>query len=231
MQSVLSWPLLTALIAVGAVLPVLFLRSRRSTTGEVRLRLAANPKPQSARARRAVLRRKSPGVPARFEVMDAAEFEAEVSVLLRELGYTVRPASESGLHDVDLLLETTGRKVAVQLKRCKAPVGDRSVYALFSGRIHYATHEAWLISTSEFTRKAVKLAGTTGVRLVDGAELAEWLARREERPPALPDSEPKSSARSAHSSPGRSGVPGGAEADASVHENVEGSQETPLGRA
>src|SRR5215207_11653010 len=196
MQSVLSWPHLTIIAATGAV----------------RLRLAANPRPQSARARGAVLRRKSPGVPAKFEGMDAAKFEAEVSGLLRDLGYTVRPAPQSGLHDVDLLLETTSCKVAVQLKRWNAPVGDRSVYALFTGRIHYATDEAWLITTSEFTRKAVKLAETTGVRLVDGVELAEWLVRREERSPALPKNDPKSPARSARASPERSEVTGGVKA-------------------
>jgi hypothetical protein len=231
MQSVLSWPLLTVIIGVGTVLLLLlFLRSRRST-GAVRLKLAANPKPQRVRGRVAVLLRKSPGVPAKFEGMDAAEFEAEVSGLLRDLGYTVRPAPQSGVHDVDLLLETTSRKVAVQLKRWKAPVGDRSVYALFTGRIHYATDEAWLITTSEFTRKAVKLAGTTGVRLVDGVELAEWLASRKERFSALSENDSKGPARSAHSSPGRSEFPGDAEADASVQESAEGTQETPLRRA
>ena len=232
MQSVLSWPLLTVIIGVGTVLLLmLFLRSRRSKTGAVRLKLAANPKPQSVRGRGAVLRRKSPGVPAKFEGMDAAEFEDEVSGLLRDLGYTVRPAPQSGLHDVDLLLETTSRKVAIQLKRWKAPVGDRSVYALFTGRIHYATDEAWLIATSEFTRKAVKLASTTGVRLVDGVELAEWLASRKEPFSELSKNDSKGSARSAHSSPGRSEFPGGAEADASVQESAEGTQETPLRRA
>jgi hypothetical protein len=227
-----SWPLLTVLVAVGAaLLLVLFLRSRRSATGEVRLRLAANPKPQSVRARGAVLRRRSPGVPTRFEGMNAAEFEAQVSGLLRELGYTVRPVPQSSFHDVDLLLETTSRKVAVQLKRWKAPVGDRSVYALFIGRIHYATDEAWLITTSEFTRKALKLAETTGVRLVGGVELAEWLASREGRFSALSENDSKGPTRSTRCSPGHSEVPGGAEADASVHKSAEGTQETPLGRA
>jgi len=109
-------------------------------------------------------------------------------------------------------------------------VGDRSVYALFTGRIHYATDEAWLITTSEFTRKAVKLAGTTGVRLVDGVELAEWLASRNERFSALSENASKGPARPAHSSPGRSEFPGGV-ADASVQESAEGTQETPLRRA
>ena len=198
MQSGMSWLHLTSIVAVGAVLLlVLFLRSSRST-GAVRLKLAANPRPQSVRGRVAVLLRKSPGVPARFEGMDAAEFEAEVSGLLRDLGYTVRPAPQSGLHDVDLVLETTSRKVAVQLKRWKAPVSDRSVYALFTGRIHYATDEAWLITTSEFTRKAVKLACTTGVRLVDGVELAQWLASRKERFSASSENDSKGPTRPAH---------------------------------
>ena len=163
--------------------------------------------------------------------MDAAEFEAEVSGLLRKLGYAVRPAPQSGLHDVDLLLETTGRKVAVQLKRWKAPVGDRSVYALFCGRVHYGTDEAWLITTSEFTRKAARLAGTTGVRLVDGVELAEWLtSRREEQPLAL-DEDPKPPAQPARSSPRSSESLGDAAPEVLVQdEGAEGTQETPAGR-
>ena len=107
--------------------------------------------------------------------MDAAEFEAEVVGLLRAQGYDVRTIKSSRTHDVGLILEATGRKVAVQLKRWNAPVGDRSVYALFTGRIRHGTDEAWLITTSRFTPKAAKLARTTGVRLVSGPELAGWI--------------------------------------------------------
>jgi hypothetical protein len=221
-----------AIVAVGAVLLlVLFLKSRSSVTGEVRLKPAATQAPRSVRARGTILRRKSPGFPARIEGMEVAEFEAQVSGLLRELGYAVRPAPLSGLHDVDLLLEATNRRVAVQLKRWKAPVGERSVYALFTGRIHYATDEAWLITTSEFTRKAIKLAETTGVRLVDGVELAEWLAGREEPLPAQPEIDPESPARPSRSSLGPSEGPGDAVVGASVQESTDGTRETPLGRA
>lgn len=153
--------------------------------------------------------------------MSAAEFEAQMSGLLRELGYTVRPVPQSGLHDVDLLLETTSRRVAVQLKRWRARVGDRSVYALFVGRIYYATDEAWLITTSEFTRKALKLAETTGVRLVDGVELAEWLASRKERFSASSGNDPEDPARSARCSPGHLEASAGAEADASVQKSAD----------
>jgi hypothetical protein len=179
-QDVLSWSHLPTVVAVGAVLLMLFLKFQRSATSGVRLKGAARPKPRSSWPPEAFRRRRRPGLPTRFAHMDDAEFEAEVSKLLRDLGYTVRPKPPSSIHDVDLLLEMASRRVAVQLKRWNAPVGDRSVYAAFVGRIHYGTDEAWLITTSRFTSKAVKLAKTTGVRLVDGAELAQWIEDRRE---------------------------------------------------
>jgi hypothetical protein len=177
-HGVMTWSHLPALVAVGAALLASYLGFRRSTTtGEVGARLSSSlvPKILGSLSDDALRRDGTLDLPERFERMGAAEFEAEISCLLRALGYTVRPTPPSSIHDVDLILEMAGRRVAVQLKRWKAPVGDRSVYGLFAGRIHHATHEAWLITTSRFTSRAVKLASTTGVRLVDGAELAGWL--------------------------------------------------------
>ncbi len=232
MQGIVAWPHLPALVAVCVVLLllVLFLKFQRAATGEVRWKDMALPRPRGVRARGRLAWSRSPGLPARFERMDGAEFEAEVSEVLRQLGFAVRPTPPSGVHDVDLLLETTGRRVAVQLKRWNAPVGHRSVYGLFTARIHYATDEAWLITTSRFTRKAIKLATTTGVRLIDGPELEEWLASREEHLSALPEGDRKGHARTAYASLGRSGAPGAAEAEASDQDDAKGTQETQLKR-
>ena len=174
----MTWSHLPALVAVGAALLASYLGFRRSTTtGEVGARRSSSlvPRILGSLSDDALRREGTLDLPERFERMGAAEFEAEISCLLRALGYAVRPTPPSSIHDVDLILEMAGRRVAVQLKRWKAPVGDRSVYGLFAGRIHHATHEAWLITTSRFTSRAVRLASTTGVRLVDGAELAGWL--------------------------------------------------------
>ena len=179
-HGVIAWSHLPALVAVGAALLVVYLGFRRSTTtGEVGPRSSlVVPRLLGSLFGGMVRRGRPSGVPERFERMGAAEFEAEISGLLRAFGYAVWPTPPSNIHDVDLILETTGRRVAVQLKRWNAPVGDRSVYGLFAGRIHHSTDEAWLITTSRFTPKAVRLANTTGVRLVDGAELACWLEDR-----------------------------------------------------
>ncbi len=180
-----TWAQPVAFVAVCATLIVLYLRFRPTKASAVRLRGAAGPKVRSGWPWGTFWQGKSSVLPERFERMDDAEFEVEVSRILRDLGYSVRPTPPSNIQDVDLLLQQTSCRVAVQLKRWNALVGHRSVYGLFTGRIHYGTDEAWLITTSRFTPKALKLAETTGVRLVDGAELAEWLdARREEGKPA-----------------------------------------------
>ena len=49
--------------------------------------------------------------------MGAAEFEAELSGVLRPLGYAVRPSPLSDIHDVDLILETTGGGAAEAVAR------------------------------------------------------------------------------------------------------------------
>jgi hypothetical protein len=191
-------PRLAAFAAVGALVLLLYLWLRPAKTGEVRLRGVASPRTQRRWARGAFQWRRVVSLPEKFERMDSGEFEAVVSELLRGLGYTVRPTPPSNIQDVDLLLQTTGCRVAVQLKRWNAPVGDRSVYGLFTGRIHYGTDEAWLITTSRFTPKALKLAETTGVRLVDGDELAEWLDSRPEEDNFSPhQDEPSTSAQPA----------------------------------
>ncbi|MDQ3912724.1 MAG: restriction endonuclease, partial [Actinomycetota bacterium] len=116
------WAQPAAFVAVCATLLLLYLRFRPAKTGEIRLRNAAGPR--TARGRVPFWQGRSTGLPERFERMGDAEFEVEVSKILRDLGYTVRPTPPSNIHDVDLLLQMTGRRVAVQLKRWNAPVGD-----------------------------------------------------------------------------------------------------------
>ena len=216
-----TWLYLPAFVAVGATLLLLYLWLRSAKTGEIRLSGAVSPKAQRRWVWRAFWRGRATSLPERFERMDSGEFEAEVSELLRGFGYTVRPIPTSNIHDVDLLLQMSGCRVAVQLRRWNAPVGDRSVYGLFTGRIHYGTDEAWLITTSRFTPKAMKLAETTGVRLVDGDELAQWL-----------DSRPEEDNFSAHrGEPSTSAKPATLEESSGVHRSTAESalSEPPAG--
>lgn len=112
----------------------------------------------------------------RINYMEGWEFEQYVADALRRSGYTVESTQLSGDQGVDLLLDMDGRRVAVQLKRHTRPLGNKAVQEVFAGMIHYAAQEAWVITTSSFTKGALELARSTGVRLIDGNELREWLA-------------------------------------------------------
>ncbi len=107
--------------------------------------------------------------------MSGHEFERFMADLFRKQGYTVQQTPGSGDQGVDLLVDIDGRKVAVQLKRWIQPVGNSAVQATFSGRFFHEAQEAWLITTSSFTKSAKEAARRTDVRLIDGNELSDWM--------------------------------------------------------
>ncbi len=115
--------------------------------------------------------------------MSGPEFERFMADLFRQKGYAVKQTPASGDQGVDLILpDYDGRRVAVQLKRWSGPVGNAVVGATLAGRVHYGAEEGWVITTSTFTRSARELARSTGVRLIDGKELAAWLEGLREEP-------------------------------------------------
>jgi HJR/Mrr/RecB family endonuclease len=133
--------------------------------------------PQRAEERRrqieALLNRDA--VKDEINYMSGWEFEDFMADLFRQKGYTTRTTPSSGDQGVDLLLEVEGRKVAVQLKRWVAPVGNKVISHTLGGMIHFGAEEAWVVTTGSFTPKAKEMARSTGIRLIDGAQLSEWL--------------------------------------------------------
>src|SRR5215212_700174 len=108
--------------------------------------------------------------------MDGTQFENFMANVLAEKGYQVQTTPKSGDQGVDLLLTMDGRKVAVQLKRYTGAVGNAAVQAVVAGMFHYQAKEAWVITTSTFTKSAKQLAMSNRVRLIDGRELEDWLS-------------------------------------------------------
>jgi HJR/Mrr/RecB family endonuclease len=106
--------------------------------------------------------------------MSGVEFENFMANVFDKKGYHVQttPINDQG---VDLLLTIDDRKVAVQLKRYTAPVGNKAVQEVVAGMFHYKAKEAWVITTGSFTKGAVELAKSNRVRLIDGRQLEDWL--------------------------------------------------------
>lgn len=118
----------------------------------------------------------------RVHYMSGLEFEQFMAELFSRQGYGVQLTSSSGDQGTDLLVDIDERTVAVQLKRWTQPVGNAAVQATFTGMFVYGAEEAWLITTSSFTKSAVEAAKKTNVRLIDGKELRDWMESLKDEP-------------------------------------------------
>lgn len=108
---------------------------------------------------------------------DGHSFELFVASILREAGWSAQVTKKGADSGVDVVASKSGRKVVVQAKNWKRPVGRRAVQEIFAGRAEYRADEAWLVSTNGFTAQAKESAQKLGVRLVTAAQLrssARW---------------------------------------------------------
>jgi HJR/Mrr/RecB family endonuclease len=98
--------------------------------------------------------------------MSGREFERFVAELLRAAGYKVDVVGEAGDQGVDLLVKKGCKLIAVQCKKYGRPVGNAAVSAVYAGAKHYGAKQAWVVAPEGFTKGAIELAKSTGVRLM-----------------------------------------------------------------
>ena len=110
------------------------------------------------------------------------EFEVFLADHFRDQGYRVDMTPRTTDQGADLLLYKDRRRIAVQAKQWKGNVGNKAVQAVHAGRTFYNANEAWIITTSSFTKAAQDAATRLRVHLVNGPKLAAWVsaAQREE---------------------------------------------------
>ena len=100
------------------------------------------------------------------------QFEEFLVEILRKAGIenvSQTPASRD--QGVDLLVALGSRIVAIQAKQYTDPVGNAAVQEVLAGLHYYRATEAWVVTTSVFTRDAIDLAARCNVHLVDGSRL------------------------------------------------------------
>jgi restriction system protein len=103
---------------------------------------------------------------ARSASMSGREFERFMADLLRAAGYRVDVVGQSGDQGVDLLVKEGRKLIAVQCKKHGKPVGNAAVSAIYAGAKHYGAKQAWVVAPEGFTKGAIELAKSTGVRLI-----------------------------------------------------------------
>jgi restriction endonuclease Mrr len=94
------------------------------------------------------------------------EFEYWLAEALGKFGWETQVTIGSGDQGVDVIARKAGKTVAIQAKRYTGNVGNKAVQEIYSGAMHLGIKAAVVITTTGFTKSAVELSNSTGVKLL-----------------------------------------------------------------
>lgn len=113
--------------------------------------------------------------------MRGEAFEEFLLVHFKSQGYEGYMTPRTDDYGADLVLEKDGRRIVVQAKRWKNVVGIEAVQQVVSAVKHYDAHKGMVITNSNFTENAYKLANSNGIELWDRQKLFEFMKKYKER--------------------------------------------------
>jgi restriction system protein len=103
--------------------------------------------------------------------MDGYEFEKFLVSLFTDMGHKVDHTPASRDQGADLILLKHGEKIAVQAKRCNAPITNKAVQEVVGSINFYKADIGMVVTNSTFTASACELAKANNVKLIDGKDL------------------------------------------------------------
>ncbi len=105
----------------------------------------------------------------RFSNFTPQDFEDFVAQLFIDNSYNVQQTKYSGDFGVDLIAKKSNKCLAIQIKRYKKSnkVSVKDINQIFGGKEYYNCADALIITTSSFTKPAMKLADKNNVDLWD----------------------------------------------------------------
>lgn len=111
-----------------------------------------------------------------LDSMEGHQFEYAVADLLMHSGYRdVKVTQGSGDYGVDILARKGKIRYAIQCKRYSGSVGVKAIQEAATGAEFYHYEMAAVITNSHYTKQAINLAQSIGVRLWDGAFIEELI--------------------------------------------------------
>ncbi|QJD86344.1 restriction endonuclease [Cohnella herbarum] len=117
-------------------------------------------------------------IQANVDTLSGADFERLMEMYYRGQGYSVERIGGAGDHEVDLIIKgKEGYKIAVQCKCWKKDVGNDIVLRLKAGKQVHGCYDAWIVTTSNFTKAAKEAADRLNIKLINGLILQDKLNR------------------------------------------------------
>ena len=112
--------------------------------------------------------------------MDGYSFEDWCANLLKINGFEdVEVTKASGDYGIDIIAKKESIRFAIQCKRFKKPLTNKSVQEANAGKAYYKCPIAAVMTNSTFTKAAKKLAEENGVILWDREYLIKLLQKKQ----------------------------------------------------
>ncbi len=113
--------------------------------------------------------------PQRQNITSPIDYEQNICLKLKELGFNARVTKASCDQGVDVLAEKNDISFAIQCKMYSHPVGNKAVQEVSAGKQHYNTDYGVVVSNSSFTKSAKQLANSNDVILLNDNQLERLL--------------------------------------------------------
>lgn len=105
--------------------------------------------------------------------LSGEDFERFLSVYFQKHGYHVKFTPKTHDYGADLILTKNNRKTVVQAKRYADKVGIKAIQEIVSAKVYYKADRMMVVTNSQFTHEAEKLAATCNVELWNRNRLVE----------------------------------------------------------
>lgn len=105
------------------------------------------------------------------EDMSPEEFEHYCADVLRGIKWDARVTQASGDQGVDVVANKRGVRIVVQCKKYSKPVGNRAVQEIVAAIAHEGAQRGVVVTTSDYTPAAEKLAASNDVLLLHHTQL------------------------------------------------------------
>jgi len=105
-----------------------------------------------------------------IDLMTGREFEEFLKSFFEQSGYRV-VMTDYNDQGADLVIEQYGERTVVQAKRRKGNIGNSAIQEVFAAKRYYDATNALVVTVSDFTKPAKKLAEKLKIEIWDRQRL------------------------------------------------------------
>lgn len=108
--------------------------------------------------------------------LEPREFEEYISELFKTLGYeNINLTPSSNDKGIDILMEKSLKRYAVQCKKYKGVVGSPAIQTFIGAMEHAGANHGFFVTTSTFSIEAEKMASEHPIELIDSIRLGQMI--------------------------------------------------------